>query len=62
MIKIVKESYNEMDLEFDLINCQTWLVNTIRRILISEVPSIAINKIYIKNYNSVMQEEVVSHR
>ncbi|XP_043467824.1 DNA-directed RNA polymerases I and III subunit RPAC1-like [Leptopilina heterotoma] len=61
-IKIVKESEDQMNLEFDLINCQTSLVNTIRRILISEVASIAIDKIFIKNYDSIMQEEVLSHR
>ncbi|XP_051159056.1 DNA-directed RNA polymerases I and III subunit RPAC1-like [Leptopilina boulardi] len=61
-IKIVKESDNKMELEFDLIECQTSLANAIRRILISEVPSMAIERVFIKNYNSIMQEEVFAHR
>ncbi|XP_051159021.1 DNA-directed RNA polymerases I and III subunit RPAC1-like [Leptopilina boulardi] len=61
-IKIIKESENQMELEFDLIGCQTSLANAIRRILISEVPSMAIEKVFIKSYNSIMQEEVLAHR
>lgn len=58
----MKESDNKMELEFDLIECQTSLANAIRRILISEVPSMAIERVFIKSYNSIMQEEVFAHR
>lgn len=51
-----------MELEFDLIGCNTSLANAIRRILISEVPSMAIEKVFIMSYNTIMQEEVLSHR
>ncbi|XP_033226860.1 DNA-directed RNA polymerases I and III subunit RPAC1 [Belonocnema kinseyi] len=61
-IEIVKESEDQMELEFDLIGCQTSLANAIRRILLSEVPSMAIEKVFIMNYTSIMQEEVLAHR
>ncbi|KAI4478970.1 hypothetical protein M0804_011432 [Polistes exclamans] len=61
-IVIVKESQNERELEFDLINCHSSFVNAIRRILLSEVPSMAIDKVFILNNTSLIQDEVLAHR
>lgn len=47
---------------FDLINIDTSIANAFRRIMISEVPSVAAETVYIFNNTSVIQDEVLSHR
>jgi len=51
-----------MDLEFDLIGVDASLSNAFRRLMLSEVPSMAIEKIYMYNNTSIVQDEVLSHR
>ncbi|KAI4307843.1 hypothetical protein L6164_030980 [Bauhinia variegata] len=50
------------DMEFDMIGIDPALANAFRRILISEVPTMAIERVYIANNTSVIQDEVLSHR
>ena len=59
-IKILSQS--EEKVEFELEGIDASLANTIRRVLLSETPSVAIEKVYIKNNTSIMQDEVLSHR
>ncbi|KAM0733036.1 DNA-directed RNA polymerases I and III subunit RPAC1 [Formica fusca] len=59
-IQIVQEE--DKELEFDIIGCDTSLANAFRRILISEVPSMAIDKVFIINNTSLLQDEVLAHR
>ncbi|XP_034951915.1 DNA-directed RNA polymerases I and III subunit RPAC1 [Chelonus insularis] len=61
-IDIVRQSDDKRELEFDLIGCSAALANTFRRILLSEVPSMAIEKVYILNNTSLIQDEVLAHR
>ncbi|KAF7384663.1 DNA-directed RNA polymerases I and III subunit RPAC1 [Vespula maculifrons] len=61
-IEIVKESKDEKELEFDLIGCHSSLANALRRILLSEVPTMAIEKVFILNNTSLIQDEVLAHR
>lgn len=49
-------------MEFDLVGIHPFLANTFRRILLSDVPSIAIEKIYVYNNTSIIQDEVLCHR
>ncbi|CAG8759827.1 18721_t:CDS:10 [Dentiscutata erythropus] len=59
-VKIIrKEQY---DMEFDLIGVDTAIANALRRIMIAEVPTIAIEKVYIYNNTSIVQDEVLAHR
>lgn len=51
-----------MDIEFDLIGCYPSIANAFRRLIISEVPSMAIEKVYITNNTSIIQDEVLAHR
>ncbi|KAJ6646149.1 DNA-directed RNA polymerases I and III subunit RPAC1 [Pseudolycoriella hygida] len=53
---------NNMEMEFDLIHCYPSFANAFRRIIISEVPSMAIEKVHILNNTSIMQDEVLAHR
>lgn len=49
-------------LEFDLINADFSIANALRRILISEIPTMAIHTVTINKYEGVMPEEIISHR
>jgi DNA-directed RNA polymerase alpha subunit len=49
-------------MEFDLIGVDASIANAFRRILIAEVPTMAIETVYVFNNTSVIQDEVLSHR
>ena len=49
-------------LEFEMINVDPSIVNSLRRILISEVPTVAIEHVFVLDNTSEMAEEVLSHR
>ncbi|XP_017470984.1 PREDICTED: DNA-directed RNA polymerases I and III subunit RPAC1 [Rhagoletis zephyria] len=59
-IVVVKYDGNEM--EFDMIGVHPGIANAFRRLMLSEVPSMAIEKVYIYNNTSIMQDEVLAHR
>ncbi|KYM99314.1 PREDICTED: DNA-directed RNA polymerases I and III subunit RPAC1 [Cyphomyrmex costatus] len=59
-INIIQEQ--DREIEFDIIGCHTSLANAFRRILLSEVPSMAIEKVYIINNTSLIQDEILAHR
>ncbi|XP_010248371.1 PREDICTED: DNA-directed RNA polymerases I and III subunit RPAC1 isoform X1 [Nelumbo nucifera] len=52
----------EDDMEFDMVGIDPSLANAFRRILIAEVPTMAIEKVLIANNTSVVQDEVLAHR
>ncbi|XP_073153603.1 uncharacterized protein [Henckelia pumila] len=52
----------EDDMEFDMIGIDASLANAFRRILIAELPTMAIEKVLIANNTSVIQDEVLAHR
>ncbi|KAL5548689.1 hypothetical protein UlMin_003920 [Ulmus minor] len=56
------ERLTEEDMEFDMIGIDPALANAFRRILISEVPTMAIEKVLIANNTSIVQDEVLAHR
>jgi DNA-directed RNA polymerase I and III subunit RPAC1 len=49
-------------MEFDLVGVDASIANAFRRILIAEVPSMAIETVYVFNNTSVIQDEVLAHR
>eukprot|EP00045_Choanoeca_perplexa_P003184 m.29005 g.29005 ORF g.29005 m.29005 type:complete len:347 (+) comp11912_c0_seq1:126-1166(+) len=49
-------------LEFDLVGVDAAIANTLRRILIAEVPTIAIESVYVMKNNSIMADEIFAHR
>lgn len=65
-IVVVRTVYNdapeEQSIEFDLIGCLPSIANAFRRMMISEVPSMAIEKVYMMNNTSIIQDEVLAHR
>ena len=50
------------DSAFSLIGIDAALANAFRRILLAEVPTLAIEKVYVQNNTSVIADEVLSHR
>ncbi|KAH9288583.1 hypothetical protein KI387_032700 [Taxus chinensis] len=61
-IKIEVKTLNEEEIEFDIIGIDASLANAFRRILIAEVPTMAIETVLIANNTSVIQDEVLAHR
>jgi len=60
---LVFTSRNDEDgLEFDLIGVYPAIANAFRRLMLSDVPSMAIEKVYIYNNTSIIQDEVLAHR
>ena len=55
-------SLNEEELVFDLTGVEPPLANALRRILISEIPTMAIEVVNIYQNTSVIPDEVLSHR
>ncbi|KAK8452444.1 hypothetical protein SEVIR_5G112100v4 [Setaria viridis] len=60
--KIDIKRLTEDDMEFDMIGVDASIANAFRRILISEVPTMAIEKIFMADNTSVIADEVLSHR
>lgn len=50
------------DASFSLIGLDASVANAFRRILIAEVPTLAIEDVFIYNNTSIIQDEVLSHR
>ncbi|GFP95022.1 DNA-directed RNA polymerases i and iii subunit rpac1 [Phtheirospermum japonicum] len=59
-VEVIK--LTEDDMEFDMIGIDAALANAFRRILISELPTMAIEKVLFANNTSVVQDEVLAHR
>ncbi|ESO84453.1 hypothetical protein LOTGIDRAFT_196653 [Lottia gigantea] len=50
------------ELEFDMIGVDAAIANAFRRILLVEVPTMAIEKVFMYNNTSIIQDEVLAHR
>ncbi|KAJ2721717.1 DNA-directed RNA polymerase core subunit rpc40 [Coemansia sp. Benny D115] len=59
-IKIIRVTAT--DIEFDLIGVDASIANALRRILIAEIPTMAIEKVYMINNTGIVQDEVLAHR
>ncbi|KAG1696487.1 DNA-directed RNA polymerases I and III subunit RPAC1 [Nymphon striatum] len=52
----------DSEMEFDMIGIDAAIANAFRRIMMSEVPTMAIDKIFMYNNTSIIQDEVLAHR
>lgn len=59
-IKII--SKNEEDIKFDIKGIEPAMANALRRIMISEIPTVAIEKVNLWQNTSVIPDEVLAHR
>ncbi|KAI9477743.1 MAG: DNA-directed RNA polymerase [Benjaminiella poitrasii] len=60
--KVKIQRLSKHSIEFDLIGVDASIANAFRRIMIAEVPTMAIEKVYVMNNTSIIQDEVVAHR
>jgi len=49
-------------LEFDFIGMDASIANAIRRVMLAEVPTMAIEKVFVMNNTSVIHDEILAHR
>lgn len=61
-MKIKITSLDQEKIEFDLCGVDASYANAIRRIMLDEVPSIAIEFVEIETNTSIIQDEVLAHR
>ena len=50
------------ELEFDMVGVDAAIANAVRRVLLAEVPTMAVEKVFINNNTSIIQDEVLAHR
>ncbi|KAK9468872.1 DNA-directed RNA polymerase [Lipomyces arxii] len=60
--KIAIKSLNDTESTFDLIGVDASIANAFRRIMIAEIPTLAVEYVYIENNTSIIQDEVLAHR
>mmetsp|Transcript_44688 Transcript_44688/g.100888 ORF Transcript_44688/g.100888 Transcript_44688/m.100888 type:complete len:362 (+) Transcript_44688:109-1194(+) len=53
---------NEEEMTFDLTGVDAAVANALRRIMIAEVPTMAIEHVYIEMNSSIIHDEVLAHR
>ena len=49
-------------MEFDMLGIDPAIANALRRILLSEVPTVCVEHVFIVNNTSIIQDEVLAHR
>src|SRR5690606_15331686 len=59
-INIIKKT--EDTIVFDVIGITPPLANALRRVMIAEVPTMAIEDVYIRNNTSILPDEMLAHR
>jgi DNA-directed RNA polymerases I and III subunit RPAC1 len=58
----ILEQPDENTLVFEMIHCDVSFANALRRILLAEVPTVALEHVYLWNNNSIIHDEVLAHR
>lgn len=61
-LRIEVQQLDEEEIVFDVIGIDAAIANAFRRILLSEVPAMAIDKVFILNNTSMTEDEVLAHR
>ncbi|KAK9868086.1 hypothetical protein WJX84_006631 [Apatococcus fuscideae] len=61
-LRINKMDKENATLEFDIIGIDASIANALRRILISEVPTMAIEHVFFVNNTSIIADEMLAHR
>ncbi|PWY98882.1 putative Rpc40-40 kd subunit of DNA-directed RNA polymerases I and III [Testicularia cyperi] len=61
-LKVIVTRLSDGRCELDMIGVDASIANAVRRVLMAEVPTVAIEHVYIWNNTSIIQDEVLSHR
>ncbi|KAI6046477.1 DNA-directed RNA polymerase [Pisolithus marmoratus] len=56
------ERLSNRSIEFDLVGVDASIANAFRRILLAEVPTVCIERVYVHNNTSIIVDEVFAHR
>ena len=59
-IVLIKDENNEMTLRIK--NCRVSVMNSLRRVLLSEIPMLAFDQICIERNTGIMNEDMLAHR
>jgi len=60
--RVEVQTLTDEEIVFDMIGIDAALANAFRRILLAEVPTMAIEKIFIMKNTSMLQDEILAHR
>lgn len=60
--KVEFHSHKPYDTQFSLTSVDTSIANAFRRILLAEIPTLAIEDVFINQNTSIIQDEVLAHR
>lgn len=61
-LKVRFHDNHKLDASFSLIGIDAAVANAFRRILLAEIPTVAIESVFIQNNTSIVQDEVLAHR
>jgi DNA-directed RNA polymerase alpha subunit len=61
-LEVVFHNNEQFDCSFSLIGVDASIANAFRRILIADIPTLAVENVFIYNNTSVIQDEVLAHR
>ncbi|KAK4048571.1 DNA-directed RNA polymerase core subunit rpc40 [Microbotryomycetes sp. JL201] len=61
-LQVTVTSLSSSAIEFDLVGVDASVANAFRRIVIAEVPTVAIETVYVWNNTSIVQDEVLAQR
>ena len=61
-VRVLENKKDEGKLSFMLKDSNTAFVNTLRRIIIEEVPTMAIEDVEFRKNNSILYDEIIAHR
>ncbi|KAJ3815591.1 DNA-directed RNA polymerase [Lentinula aff. lateritia] len=61
-LTVLTHRLSQRSIEFDIVGIDASIANAFRRIMIAEVPTIAIDQVYVFDNTSVIHDEVLAHR
>lgn len=61
-MKVEFHTNKQFDCSFSLVGVDASVANAFRRILLAEIPTLAIEEVFIFNNTSIIQDEVLAHR
>mmetsp|Transcript_836 Transcript_836/g.2302 ORF Transcript_836/g.2302 Transcript_836/m.2302 type:complete len:365 (+) Transcript_836:232-1326(+) len=61
-LKLKVRKYDDMVMEFEVEGISCSIANALRRVMIAEVPTMAIEHVFVVNNTSIIQDEVLAHR
>ncbi|KAK9894802.1 hypothetical protein P389DRAFT_153560 [Cystobasidium minutum MCA 4210] len=61
-LQVTLTRMSNMEVELDVVGVDASVANAIRRVLLAEVPTVAVEHVYIWNNTSIIQDEVLSQR